>query len=250
MINSLTQPQLGKADLHIHSSHSDGAADVRAILEFASRHTDLDVIAVTDHDTLDGSLRACEMARRYRVDAIPGMEISSAHGHILALFIEHAIPPHLSAEETVARIHEQNGIAIAAHVMEPFSAGLLSPRPRPLRVRSVRRMGLDALEVFNASLTLPPFEGLGYVLARSLGVAAMGGSDSHYLGTIGLGITLFPGRTAEDFRQAVLAQTTQVGGTHYALKHYLGHLWHRRLIRTRVGSWAARRVAATVRVPE
>jgi predicted metal-dependent phosphoesterase TrpH len=235
--------QLGKADVHIHSSHSDGAADVRAILEYVSKQTELNVIAIADHDVLDGSLRARDMARRYGVEAIPAMEVTSMHGHILALFIEHPVPPGLPAAETIALIHEQNGIAIAAHVMEPFSAGLLSPRPRPMSLKAVWQTGVDALEVFNASLTFPPVEALGYIAARRLGVAATGGSDSHYLGTIGLGITLFPGHTAADFRRAVLERTTEVGGTRYAMRHYMGHIWHRRLSHTRVGTWAAHRLA-------
>jgi predicted metal-dependent phosphoesterase TrpH len=239
----MPRSQLGKADVHIHSSYSDGAADVRAILEYVTRYTDLDLLAITDHDVLDGSLRARDMARRYGVEAIPAMEVTSMHGHILALFIEHPVPARLPADETVALIHEQGGIAIAAHVMEPFSAGLLSPRPRPMSLSAVRETGVDALEVFNASLTLPPVEALGYIAARRLGVAATGGSDSHYLGTIGLGLTLYPGHTAEDFRRAVLDMTTEVGGTRYAMRHYMGHIWHRRLSHTRVGAWAAHRLA-------
>jgi predicted metal-dependent phosphoesterase TrpH len=239
----VTPSYTGKADVHIHSRHSDGAADIRTILHYACTHSELDVIAIADHDTLEGSLRARDLARRYPIEAIPAMEVTSAHGHILALFIERPIPRGLSAEETIALIHEQSGLAIAAHAVEPFSEGLLSLRPRPLSLEQIRRMGVDALEVFNAGLTIPPIEWLGYLAARQIGAAATGGSDAHYLGTIGRGVTLFPGRSAEDFRQAVLERKTQVGGSRYALKHYAGHFWHRRLSHTRVALWAVRQLA-------
>lgn len=239
----MTLSYTGKADIHIHSSHSDGAADVRSILRYVVAHTDLDVIAIADHDTLEGSLRARDLAQRYPIEAIPAMEVTSAHGHILALFIERPIPRGLSAEETIALIHEQRGIAVAAHAVEPFSASLLALRPHPLSLAQIRSLGVDALEVFNAGLTVPPLEWLGHLAARYIGAAATGGSDAHYLGTIGRGITLFPGRSAEDFRRAVLERNTQVGGSRYALKHYAGHFWHRRLSHTRAGLWAVRQLA-------
>ncbi len=239
----MTPSTFGKADIHIHSVYSDGAADIPAILEHVSAHTDLDVIAITDHDTLEGSLRARDMAHRYPVDVIPGMEVSSAHGHILALFIESPIPPGLPAAETIARIHEQNGLAVAAHAVEPFSTGLLSPRPRLLRLRDVYAVHLDALEAFNASLTIPPIAWLGLLAARHLGVAVTAGSDAHYLGTIGLGVTRFPGHTAEHFCRALVQRATEIDGVRYALRHYAGHLWYRRLSHTRPGLWASRHFA-------
>ena len=239
----MTFPYTGKADIHIHSRYSDGSADIRTILEHVAKNTDLDVIAITDHDTLDGSLRARDLANRYRIDVITGMEISSVQGHILALFIERPIPAGLLADETVALIHEQNGLAVAAHAVEPFSDSVLSIRPPLLSLNGVRRIQLDALEVFNAGLATPPVEWLGHLAARRLKVAATGGSDAHYLGTIGRGVTLFPGRTAEDFRHAVLERTTQASGARYALKHYAGHFWHRRLSQTRLGIWATQQLA-------
>jgi hypothetical protein len=239
----VTPSYTGKADIHIHSSHSDGTADIRTILHHIRVNTNLDVIAIADHDTLEGSLRARDLAPKYSVEAIPAMEVTSAHGHILALFIERPIARDLSAEETIALIHEQNGLAIAAHAMEPFSEGLLSYRPRPLTLAQIRRTGIDALEVFNAGLTTAPLEWLGHLAARHIGAAPTGGSDAHYLGTIGRGVTLFPGRSAEDFRRAVLDRNTQVGGTRYALRHYAGHFWHRRLSHTRLALWAVRQLA-------
>ncbi len=240
----------GKADIHIHSNHSDGSASIRQILEYVSRHTDLNVVAIADHDTLHGSLTARDIAHEYGLEAIPAMEVSSRHGHILALFVEHPVPPGLSAGETIARIHEQGGIAIAAHAVEPFSASLLAVRPHVIAPWRLKDLGLDGLEAFNASITIPPMEWLARLAAEWLGVAATGGSDAHYLGTIGRGLTLFPGHTAADLKTALLEKRTTPAGARYALKHYAGHVWHRRISHTRLGLWASQRVApAYARLP-
>jgi predicted metal-dependent phosphoesterase TrpH len=106
----------GTADLHIHTHFSDGADSPRDVLRWAERKR-LDVIAITDHDTIEGARVAAQLARESRSnpDVIIGEEVSSADGHILGLFLTERVPPGLSAEETVAAIHEQGGLAVAAH---------------------------------------------------------------------------------------------------------------------------------------
>src|SRR5438874_11379289 len=78
---------VGKADLHLHTTVSDGMASVAALLEYVEQQTDLDVIAVTDHEDAAGGLRAQELAakHRYRFEVVPGAEITTRHGHVLAL---------------------------------------------------------------------------------------------------------------------------------------------------------------------
>src|SRR5690242_4156882 len=110
----------GLADVHIHTSYSDGQPSVRDVLAYASNCTSLDVIAITDHDTIEGALEAAILAPTYRIQVIVGEEITSRQGHILGLFLRERVPPALSAEETVDAIHAQGGLAIAAH---PFLGG-------------------------------------------------------------------------------------------------------------------------------
>ncbi len=84
---------MGLADLHIHSIHSyDGTATIPAILKHVSEKTDLDIIAITDHDSLDGVNQALNLAPKYGLQVIPGCEITTAQGHVLALFIHKRIP--------------------------------------------------------------------------------------------------------------------------------------------------------------
>ena len=107
---------MGKADLHIHTVYSwDGTCAVEAVLKQAAHVAHLDVIAITDHDEICGALEAEELAFRYGIEVIPGSEISTADGHLLALFIREKIPAGLSLVETVLRVHEKGGLCVVPH---------------------------------------------------------------------------------------------------------------------------------------
>ena len=115
---------MGQADLHIHTTYSkDGTTTVRGVLKQAS-NVGLNVVAITDHDEIRGSLVARELAPQYRVEVIPAMEVSAREGHVLALFIEKPIPAGRSLIETLLRIGEQGGIAIAPHPVNPLPKSL------------------------------------------------------------------------------------------------------------------------------
>src|SRR5258708_21377874 len=100
----------------MHSRYSDGYQSVANILDYVERATDLDVIAITDHDCIDGALLARDLiTANSRFQVIVGAEISTAEGHLLALNIEQLIPAGLSMEETIWAVHEQGGLAVVAH---------------------------------------------------------------------------------------------------------------------------------------
>src|SRR5579862_1937821 len=103
------------ADLHMHTRYSDGRPTVRSLLDYVARNTILQVIAITDHDTIDGALEAQALQAHYPFEIIVGEEVSSRDGHILALFLRQRVAPGLSAADTVAAIHEQGALAVAAH---------------------------------------------------------------------------------------------------------------------------------------
>src|SRR5579885_2624931 len=114
--------KLGSADLHMHSTYSDGTASIEQILEHVQHNTDLDVIALTDHDVIEGSLRARDLwaKGKYRFDFIVGEEVTTKEGHLLGLFIEKRIPTGLCMERSIDLIHEQGGLAIVAHPLHRF----------------------------------------------------------------------------------------------------------------------------------
>lgn len=211
-----------KADLHIHSNHSDGLAKIPEIMEYAATRTDLKVIAITDHNTIEGALFAKELESLYGIEVIVGEEISSKEGHVIGLFLSEEIPPGLTPAETVARITAQGGIAIIPH---PFSGrGVFGPFGRSALATAVKDIAFHAFEVYNSV----PYLGWANRMAAKMfprlsGVAAVGGSDAHLLHGIGKGHTLFRGTTAEDLRRSIEALETRAcadrGGLALALKY-------------------------------
>jgi predicted metal-dependent phosphoesterase TrpH len=203
---------MGKADLHVHTSYSDGMADVPALLTYAESHTDLDVIAVTDHDNIRGALAARDAWARgtYRIQIVPGMEVTTIEGHVLALFIDEPVPCLRGLEETLAAIHRLGGLAIIPHPLTWLTRGLGERHIR--RVMASERDGVrfDGVELTNGT----PAGRLGARKARALNerhlhLAEAGGSDAHFLAAVGAGYTEFSGRTPDELRRAILDRSTQ-----------------------------------------
>jgi len=228
---------ISKADLHIHTTASDGAATVPELLEHVARTPDLRVIAITDHDSIAGAKEAARLARQFGLTVIMGEEVSTADGHLLALFIETFLPLGRPAAETIAAIHAQGGLAIAPH---PFDRS----------VPSLGRSGLqhdgwdfDAIEGFNAGVfwSQRGCNRAAQRAAAAMGLPAVGGSDAHTLATIGLGYTLFPGAGADDLYRAIRAGQVSWAGRYWRPGQYID--MGRRLIRQR-SLWGALGLAA------
>lgn len=201
---------MGKADLHIHTSYSDGLPDLPAVLRYVQDWTDLDLIAITDHDTIEGALRARDLAGSagYRYEVIVGAEITTRAGHLLALGLERPVASLRSAEWTIAAVHDQGGICIAPHP--------LSWLTRSLGARSLDRIFhsphndvyLDGLEIWNPSLAGRATRRRAIALNERYGWAVTGSSDAHFLGHLGTAYTEFPGRTEAEFRSALRDRVT------------------------------------------
>ncbi len=202
---------MGRADLHIHTIHSwDGTCTVPAVLRQAVHKAHLDVIAITDHDEIAGALEAEELASSYGIEVIPGTEISTADGHLIALFVRQKIPAGLSLVETVLKVGERGGLCIAAHPMTRGAPSLSEKTIREaLHDPDVARV-LVGIEIFNAGLVYRVGNIEAQALARSLPCAPIGSSNSHVIWTIGKGVTNFSGQTAGDVRQALETRSTWV----------------------------------------
>jgi predicted metal-dependent phosphoesterase TrpH len=212
---------LGRADLHMHTKASDGIPTIRELLDYVAQRTNLDVIAITDHDRVDAALWACDHRHEYPFDIIPGIEVSSAAGHVLGLWVTRPIPKHLSLEETTAAIHEQGGVAILAHPYHVHIGVIWRNFLKYTRYPEILiNAGLDALEAYNAGIVIPGGNILAHILSRRAGMAITGGSDAHTLGGVGCGITRFPGHTAEDLRQAIAQSSTIAEGKAWPLIDY------------------------------
>lgn len=213
----------GRADLHMHSTYSDGVGSIQQILAYAQRRTDLDVIALTDHDVIDGALRARDLwaGGSYRFDFIVGEEVSTRSGHLLALFIEKRIPPHLSMEESIDLIHAQGGLAVVAH---PLNQLFRHSCPAAVldRIKASESVWLDGIETWNASFCGIYANRVAMQRNREYyGWPELGNSDAHTLGAIGSGCTWFAGKTARDVRAAIEAGETAPGGRLWSVNDYL-----------------------------
>jgi hypothetical protein len=203
---------MGRADLHLHTIYSyDGTASVSAVLRRA-KHLRLDVIAITDHDEIEGALKAMEIAPNYGVEVIPGIEITTAEGDLLALFITEKVDAGLSLIETVLRVRELGGVCVAPH---PMAGGMgmksLSARVilKALRNPLVAET-LIGIEVYNATALDRISNHYANILASRLKIAKTGSSDAHIVDTIGFGATEFEGSTAADLLAALKNKTTKV----------------------------------------
>lgn len=203
---------MGRADLHIHTIYSwDGTMTPRAVLKAAVR-AGFDVIAITDHDELQGSLEARDLAPNYGIEVITGSEITTREGHLLALFITERIPSKLSLIETLVRIGDQGGLAIAAH---PEARGTKSINRTSIWAavnHPESKLVLAGIEVYNAGLPYRHRNHLNRKLAGPFHLAQVSNSDAHGIWGIGSAWTEFPGRTAQDLRSALLHCTTTAHG--------------------------------------
>jgi predicted metal-dependent phosphoesterase TrpH len=196
---------MGSADLHIHTIYSrDGLNAVSAVLKYAADHTPLDVIAITDHDQIKGAHEAREMAHAYGIEVISGCEITTAEGHLLALYIHKQIPSRLSLIDTLLKVGEQGGICIAPHPMMLGANGLSARSIWAAMHHPEAATVLVGIEIYNAGLLHSHTNLRAEKLADIYHLTQVAGSDAHLLQTIGRGAIEFPGRTAANLRHALL----------------------------------------------
>jgi len=203
---------MGLADLHLHTIYSyDGTASISAVLSRA-KELGLDVIAITDHDEIRGALKAMELASNYGVEVIPGIEITTAEGDLLAYFITEKVDAGLSLVETVLRVRDLGGVCIAPH---PMAGGMgrksLSGRTilKALRNPQVAET-LIGIEVYNATALDRLSNHYARILANGLDIANVGNSDAQIIDAIGLGANEFEGNTAADLLTALKNKATKV----------------------------------------
>ncbi len=170
-----------KIDLHVHSTFSDGIHDVYSLIKVA-KSKGLDGIAITDHNTIAGSLEAIKIAKKIdNFIVIPGIEVRSKRGDILALGVYDEIRPDVEPEEVVDEIHERGGLAIAAHPYSILSRGSLGDY--------MLRLDFNGIETLNARAR--GFENRkAEKKCKALGLSCVGGSDAHSVWEVGNAYTI------------------------------------------------------------
>jgi predicted metal-dependent phosphoesterase TrpH len=198
--------------LHVHTCASpDSLADVGQVLE-AAGSIGLSGVAITDHNTMDNVARAERIARHMILHrklpdefvVIPGEEISTSDGHVIGLFLSQVIPPGMTAGETIEAIHEQGGIAIAAHPLWPKSVSDLA-----------NTLPFDAVETANGAETLRyavmsrRAQSMRAAFYEKVEKPRTGGSDAHDPDAVGQCFTLVDSEPSLGaIRTAILAGKT------------------------------------------
>lgn len=203
-----------KADVHVHTKYSgftkyslaqfpESIAEPDMVVKAAIRRG-IDVLCITDHNSIAGALKAQKYAAGLPgIEIVIGEEVSTAEGEMIGIFLQERIDPGLGAEETAERIHDQGGIAIAPHPFSPHC---------PCLGHKVQYLDLDGIEVFNAIHRDPYSNRLALRKSVTNGKASTGGSDAHSVEMVGNAYTTFYGSSADDLRTSILRKNTFFGG--------------------------------------
>lgn len=167
-------------DFHVHTVHSPDSVITFPLLVEACRRNGVDVVAIMDHDVIDGALEFRSLSEAARADGewaprvLVGEEVRTAQGEICGLFIEEWIPDHLPAEETMRRIRGQGGLVYVPHPFDILKIKRLKAH------ELVELAGLiDVIEVFNGKPRFPWANALARRFLARNPFPAAAGSDSH-----------------------------------------------------------------------
>ena len=207
---STGEDPFGRADLHLHTRASDGLMSARDLVDHVALKTSLDVIAITDHDETSASLEAHEWAVRqgYKIQVVPGVEVTTRDGHLLALWVEERPPALRNLQFTAEWVRERGGLCIAPHPFTRWTHSLNLGALRP----AIEQGLIAGMEILNASLAGRASRPHAVRFANQHGLAGVGSSDAHMLSMVGLAWTRFEGRTPADLRLAIEQRTVAVEG--------------------------------------
>jgi predicted metal-dependent phosphoesterase TrpH len=175
-------------DLHCHTSASfDSLANPGAVVRAAASRG-LTHLAVTDHDNVDGALRARDAAPP-ELTVIIGEEIKTADGDLIAVFLERTVPPGLSALETIAAIREQGGLVGVPH---PFDRLRGYGRKSGADLADIAGL-VDWIEAYNARVVGGSANEKAALFAREHGLPGVCASDSHSIMEVGISYNIVSG---------------------------------------------------------
>ena len=185
---------LMKIDFHVHTNFSDGLNSVRDVLKQAVK-IGLNGMMISDHDTVESSRFARKIIKSIDKEflVIPGVEISTPNGDILAIDVDEAFTG--MPQEIIEKIHEVGGLAVAAH---PFGGYW----PRPFVV-DFDDYDFDAIEVLNGGVGRIGNE-KAIKFAKEKNLPGTAGSDAHIASNIGSCFTTIEdAQSVEDIKKAI-----------------------------------------------
>ncbi|MFB6282743.1 MAG: CehA/McbA family metallohydrolase [Halobacteria archaeon] len=191
-----------KADLHVHSEASnDGNASVPEILDRA-REVGMDVVCITDHDEIGNSLEARDLAPDYGLTAVPGVEVTTEKGHVLAYGVYQKPPEGRPVSYTIDTIRELGGLAFLPHPFQKFRHGVGAISD------------CDGIEVYNSRLFTGIANRRAEKFALSNRLPMIGNSDAHIVEMVGRAYTkvLTDDRSLDGILEALKQGKTTVEG--------------------------------------
>jgi predicted metal-dependent phosphoesterase TrpH len=199
-----------RADIHMHTNLGDGWASPARVVEESTRQG-LSLIAITDHDHIEGAKRVQELIYQQNssLQMVTGVEVSTRQGHLLGLFVTKAPKAMRSVEESIEDIKEQGGLVIVPHPL-----GKLVPSLSRTKIDALLERGyeIDGIEMYNPSPANASMRPVVRDANREWGLAETGGSDAHFWQHIGSAYTLFPGSSSQDLRRAIIERSVRSGG--------------------------------------
>ncbi len=174
-------------DLHCHTSASfDCLASPESVVRAAAKRG-LTHLAVTDHDRIEGALRARDAAPA-GLTVIVGEEVKTADGDLIALFLERAVPPGRPAAETIAAVREQGGLVGIPHPFDQHRGSMLKD-PRLAATGAL----VDWVEAYNARVIGGSGNERAAAFARELGLPGIAASDAHSVVEVGVAYNIVEG---------------------------------------------------------
>jgi predicted metal-dependent phosphoesterase TrpH len=203
------------AELHCHTCYSKDSLMLPARLIDVARRRGLQRLAVTDHNAFDGALRAAQMDPEL---IIPGEEIMTTGGELLAYYVRELVPPRLTPEKTIEILRQQGAVIGVAHPFDTIRAGHWDEA----ELRAILPL-VDAVEVFNARVATSAQNGRAAQLAEAADKPGIAGSDAHTYLEVGRATTRLPAFSDAASLRAALA-SCEVRGR---LSPYCVHLLSR-----------------------
>ena len=174
-------------DLHLHTRASFDCLSAPAAVARTAAERGLTHIAITDHDRIDGALEARAAAPDGLV-VIVGEEVRSREGDLICLFLDRAIPPGLSAADTIAAARDQGGLVGLPHPFDRARGSLL----RDPAMQALLPL-VDWVEVHNARVMIGDGNERAATLASEHAIPGVAVSDAHSLIEIGVAYTALDG---------------------------------------------------------
>lgn len=217
-----------RLDLHVHSRHSPDSALPVELIASRLAAAGLQGFALTDHNSVAGHPElGAAWARFPEFVLVPGVEVSTIEGHLLAYGLSEAPPDQRPISETIDWVRDRGGVPVLAHPLR---------RSHGVGRIVAETAQVPAIETVNGHNS-PRANRQAADVARRLDLGATGGSDVHELADLGRAYTEFPDGTTgvESVLSALRAGTTRAGGRSLDLPGRLRLGWRTTVLRVRRG---------------